>query len=182
MIEEAAVLNADQVGDLGREKMLVRARAVTPGGIASPASMNCSSEKFRMAAFGSSGSQGTSNWRAKIRSLADQFVGRDGGGLAQKACALAVTGIVRRGAGDNSTVGEYARVAGRAAHGAKFDRAFLADDPTGERDSAVGGDRHSGFSIECRVAQVGRTEEEGSNEVGALKTSSPAAIHWAGVW
>ena len=49
--------------------MLVLLRAVTPGGIASPAAMRLSSDIACARRFGSSASHGISNWRAKPRIL-----------------------------------------------------------------------------------------------------------------
>jgi hypothetical protein len=54
--------------------MLVLLRAVTPGGIASPAAIRLSSDMVRARRFGSSASQGISNCNAKPRILSCIFV------------------------------------------------------------------------------------------------------------
>lgn len=170
VIEEAAFADTDDVGDLRGEQHA----GVGAGGDAGGDGFAGGDEGFERhglgGAIGIVGEAGDFELLGKGTDAFEEFGGgREFDGAAEHPGALAVVGIVALGARENGPIGHDAGVAGVAAHGAEFDFAFAADDPAGEWDGAVGGDRHAGLFVEGGIAEFGGAEEDGAEGDGRVE-------------
>ena len=157
--------------------MLVWLRAVTPGGIASPAASNSSRRIVCARRFGSFSIQGTSNCFANVLKPGQQLSGRSGASdLAKHHSPLPIPGVVALRPRNHGTVRQYPCVAGIAAHRPEFNLSLTTNHPPGEWNCAIVRDGHPQSLKEPGVPQTFALKNTGAYETGALNTRLPASI------